>query len=45
MTSSSSGRITAGTALGGYQLLKEIGSGSCGTVYLAENLVSGERFA
>ncbi len=31
--------------LDGYKLLEETGSGSCGTVYLAENLISGERFA
>ena len=33
------------TVLDGYQLLAEVGSGSCGTVYQAENIVSKRIFA
>lgn len=34
-----------GTILDGYKLLSGIGSGSCGIVFQAENIISGERFA
>ena len=34
-----------GDILDGYKLLAEIGSGSCGVVFQAENIVSGELFA
>ena len=44
MTAASSNRVV-GSTLDGYKLLEETGSGSCGMVYLAENLISGERFA
>ena len=33
------------TVLDGYKLLAEIASGSCGTVFQAENVISGERVA
>lgn len=34
-----------GDILDGYKLLAEIGSGSCGVVFQAENIISGELFA
>ena len=34
-----------GAVLDGYKLLAEIGSGSCGTVFQAENIISKELFA
>ena len=34
-----------GTVLDGYKLLAEIGSGSCGTVFQAENIISKRIFA
>ncbi|MBO4633318.1 MAG: serine/threonine protein kinase [Lentisphaeria bacterium] len=34
-----------GAVLDGYKLLAEVGSGSCGRVFQAENLLSGEIFA
>ena len=33
------------TVLDGYQLLKEVGSGSCGRVFQVKNILSGEIFA
>ncbi len=45
MTAASSHHPAVELIPDGYKLLEEIGSGSCGTVYLAENLISGERFA
>ena len=35
----------AGSILDGYRLLEAVGSGSCGTVFRAKNLLSGEIFA
>ena len=34
-----------GAVLDGYKLLSEVASGSCGTVFQAENIISGERVA
>jgi len=45
MTADSFKMPSAGSILDGYKLLSEIASGSCGTVFQAENIISGEIVA
>ena len=45
MTPASFKMPSAGVVLDGYKLLAGIASGSCGTVFQAENTISGERVA